>query len=894
MPATAVAMKGGTRCVEFSAAAFLPMQNRPRHRPRPLFSSLGTAALLLLCTILATSSNVLAVSTPSLEEPFQTSFEHLPHDGCVSLFHRNGRVGCGTLSRSTMTGRIVHWSTVAADGDDNGNNDANDANEANINSNAGKLPPYVAVMDETEFTAANVAALRNFANAADAMSCGDSAQQCIGGGEGENADTNEDGAGVLRGLLVINATADGNSNSYYSPEAASPQGDDTPSANVAQSSYEWNPNGDGNTLVDYHGLPVVYVSKPDVAADLYSVSMEQSAALQRILDGDDSVGDDDLYPAIMAEFNYYMGPENADSPTCLAWRDADESWAPKCLPLAGNSVWAVAGSPESVAGRRRLEDQQQQQQANNGNGNQRPIVMMATSIDSTSMFHDASPGANSAATNILALLMAAKLVGSSVPDTTLDGLSKRIMFGFFQAESYGYVGSRSFLRDVAYPGFQCDEDRTVPAVAKNAGSDDNSEGVKMGCLNPLRNDLDFMKLGEISGMIAVDQIGVLGTDQTFYVHGENAGGNDNGFLANVLLQLGSNDWTIASSAAENDDNGQPAIPPTPLQSLIKLSEGAVGGAVLAGYDETFVDESYYHSHLDSNTTRSVDLDSVAMAATVLARAAVASAYDNGEGDAESAAQYAANLVPSLSTDDETFLALADCLLTDGNCDLLLSYGKMERINNEYVTGVDLGLGVPLGNPPNYYPSVYDVNNGQGVVQVGTKKYGSYTGDEEYGKAKTDTFLLRPSLLETSIHGMLDDFLGRGSVNTDGDVAELSSCKSSKDCASVSYCSATGDEALCSGDGVCVCSRAHYHLALDEAIVPAPNNFTGKFLFDENDQGVSPVFTEPYWSSSVGVRVYRDAGGSSGNWALGAGLVVWACSLLSTILLKKKLKKEKLY
>mmetsp|Transcript_1618 Transcript_1618/g.2670 ORF Transcript_1618/g.2670 Transcript_1618/m.2670 type:complete len:883 (-) Transcript_1618:55-2703(-) len=882
-------MRGGASRAEFSAAASaLP----------PLFSSLGTTTALLLSTMFLINTNtVVAVSTTSLEEPFQTSFEHLPHDGCVSLFHRNGRVGCGTLSRSTMTGRIVHWSTVVADANDVNDNDENDNNNF-INDNAGKLPPYVAVMDETEFTTANVAALRNFANAADDMAGGDSAR-CIGGGEGENADPNQDGAGVLRGLLVINATADaesnngnGNMNYYYSPEAASPQGDDTPSANIAQSSYEWNPNGDGNTLVDYHGLPVVYVSKADVAADLYSVSMEQSAALQRILDGDDSVGADDLYPAIMAEFNYYMGPEDADSPTCLAWRNVDESWAPKCLPLAGNSVWAVAGSPESAAGRRRLEDQQQD---GGGNGNQRPIVMMATSIDSTSMFHDASPGANSAATNILALLMAAKLVGSSVPDTTLDGLSKRIMFGFFQAESYGYVGSRSFLRDVAYPGFQCDEGRAVPAVTKNAGSgDDNEEEVKMGCLNPLRTDLDFMKLGEISGMIAVDQVGVLGTDQTFYVHGENAGGNDNGFLANVLLQLGSNDWTIASSAAENDDNGQPAIPPTPLQSLVKLSEGAVGGAVLTGYDDAFVDASYYHSHLDSNATRIVNLDSVAMAATVLARAAVASAYDNGEGDAESAAQYAANLVPILSTEDETFLALADCLLTDGNCDLLLSYGKMERINNEYVTGLDMGMGVPLGNPPNYYPSIYDASNGQGFVQVGTDVYGSYTGDKEYGKAKTDRFLLLPSLLEMSIHGMLDDFLGRGSANADGnDVAEPKSCKSSKDCSSVSYCSATGDEALCSGDSVCVCSRAHYHLALDEAIVPAPNNITGKFLFDENDQGVSPIYTEPYWSS-IGVRVYRDAGGSSGNWALGAGLIVWLCSLVSTFLLKKKLKKEKLY
>mmetsp|Transcript_12149 Transcript_12149/g.25726 ORF Transcript_12149/g.25726 Transcript_12149/m.25726 type:complete len:873 (+) Transcript_12149:109-2727(+) len=850
---------------------------------------IGFLSSTILAVIIIGPHPVLSVSTPSLNEPFQTSFEHLPHAPCVSLFHRSGRMGCGTLSRSLMTGRIVHWSTVS--GGSNGGND----------NNAGKLPPYVALMDETEFTADNVQLLRYFAEVA-SMS---SARCILGGSDGDDAA--DDGAGVLRGLIVINATAvpdgsgeDAASSSYsyasYSPEAASPQGEDTPSAGIAQSSYEWNPNGDGNTLVDYHGLPVAYVSSADVAADLYTVAIDQSGPMERILAGDD-VTEEDLFPAIVSEFNYYMGAEDADSPSCLAWRDAeDDKWAPKCLPLAGNSVWAAAGSPEGAAAAadgngRRAEDQQNN---NNNNNGETPIVLMATSIDSTSMFHDASPGANSAATNILALLMAAKLVGSSISDATLDGLSKRIVFGFFQAESYGYVGSRSFLRDVAYPGFQCDDGRTVPAVAKDA-----DDGSKMACLSPLRTDLAFQDLADhtISGMIAVDQVGVLGTDKTFYVHGENAAENDDGFLSNVLLQLAPNGWAIASSAAENDDNGEAAIPPTPLQSLVQLSDGAVGGAVLAGYDETFADASFYHSHLDSNATRSVNLESVAMAATVLARAAVASAYDNGEGDAETAAQYAANLVPELTSDDETFVSLADCLLVDGNCKLLLSYGSMERSNNFYATGVDLGLGVPLGSPPNYYPSVFNADNGQGFVQVGDNRYATYTGDEEYGKAKTDTFLVRPSLLEMGIHGMLNDFLGRGSAsaNADGDgEPDLKSCKSSKDCASVSYCSAAGDEAICSGSGVCVCARAHYHVALDEAIVPAPNNFTGKFLFSDDDQGVSPVYTEPYWSYDVGVRVYRDAGDSSGDWALVAGIIVSAFSIAATVLLKRRLKKEKLY
>ena len=70
--------------------------------------------------------------------------------------------------------------------------------------------------------------------------------------------------------------------------------------------------------------------------------------------------------------------------------------------------------------------------------------------------------------------------------------------------------------------------------------------------------------------------------------------------------------------------------------------------------------------------------------------------------------------------------------------------------------------------------------------------------------------------------------------------------------------------------------------------------TGFFEFDEDDEGATPVFTEPNWSSSVAVRVYQDAGSRPGDWALGVGVVVPAVFVASTYLLKRRLKKEKLY
>ena len=146
---------------------------------------------------------------------------------------------------------------------------------------------------------------------------------------------------------------------------------------------------------------------------------------------------------------------------------------------------------------------------NNGNGeggeneedqnNERPIVLLSTSIDSTSMFHDLSPVANTAASNILTLLLAAELIGSSIKDEVLDQLYGRIVFTFFQGESYGFIGSRLFLKEVI-EGFQCQN---------NNDANDGNEGVASvykqrdeatttrACLYPLRADVTFQNLGNV-------------------------------------------------------------------------------------------------------------------------------------------------------------------------------------------------------------------------------------------------------------------------------------------------------------------------------------------------------------------------------------------------------------
>jgi len=781
--------------------------------------------------------------TPTLNEPFQTELKSLPHAPCVSLFHRNGRIGCGTVGRDEMTGTLLHWTTLTSD---------------NYYSSAmAQISPFVAVLDEFEYTSDVIDQISSFSS--------------------------DDGTALVQGILILNSTS---SASYLNAAPVSPKGQNTPSYQLTPGyDYEWNANGDGLMLKDMYGIPSGFLGDEEIATYILQVSKDQSSlvlasASKSSSNNDGSSGGGGFFtsksmsmPPVVAEFNMYMGPQNIDTASCLSWIDNDDIWRPKCLPLGGNSVWATAGSPY----------QSTNNDNNNGNNDdggdgKTPIIMVATNLDSTSMFHDRVPGANTAAANILTVLMAAKLIGSSLPDDELDGLNKKIMFAFFQGEQYGYLGSRSFLRDVAYPGFECDDGRTVAAVAKKKDEGD----VTMACLSPLRHDLAFADLGDIESMIAVDQIGILSDENTFYVHDSGAGDG----LSDIFTGITLDDWNVVDGSAES-------IPPTPLSSLYKLSGGTVGGVVLSGYDATFAANTYYLSHMDSNYTTPIDLQNIAKAATFVARAALTAAY-GGDGD-DDGGNFAANAIAELSYDDETLVDLADCLFTNGRCDTLSKYSKVERVNNREETGQDVGIGADLGSPPNYYVSVYNNRNGQAFAYIDGSIYGSYTGDEEYGKNSGDAVLVRPNVLEMSIHGLLNDFLGRGSYDESSEDNEYSfkSCQASSDCSDVTYCSSSGDLAVCTGGNECVCSRSHYHLALDEAIIPAPNNYTGMFMVSEDDEGVSPMYSEPYWSNDIGIHIYRD-GGENGAWVISFGLIVAGAWLVGTTLMKSRLRKEKLY
>jgi nicastrin len=69
---------------------------------------------------------------------------------------------------------------------------------------------------------------------------------------------------------------------------------------------------------------------------------------------------------------------------------------------------------------------------------------------------------------------------------------------------------------------------------------------------------------------------------------------------------------------------------------------------------------------------------------------------------------------------------------------------------------------------------------------------------------------------------------------------------------------------------------------------------GRFEVVSDDEGVSALYAEPYWSSYVGVRIYNDAGTGPGVYATSIGVAFALVCIGFVWKLKKTLVKEKVY
>ena len=339
--------------------------------------------------------------------------------------------------------------------------------------------------------------------------------------------------------------------------------------------------------------------------------------------------------------------------------------------------------------------------------------VITAGMDSLSLFHDHTPAANEAVSVIATILAAADALANTGP--LVASLNKAIGFSFFQADEWGFAGSRRFVNDLT--SFTCSKPVSAAASPDGTGA----------CLNPIHPSLAFQSI-DLNNMevIAVGQLGLAPAAgaTTLDLSAIVQSTTDS---AAALTALHTAATSLGSAVQLTTALSTTALPPSPLTSFLRASNN-MNGAILAGYADssggvnplTFNDPRY-HSHFD--TTTYLDPPTVTTSATLLARSLFSLA-----GGADGS-------LTLITANDTLVQQLCKCLTTDLKCPLLKPFITSETNNLlDYLKGVHIYLS-PVPSPPTYYSGVFTDYQSQPIllkdIHGPMQAYGAYSGTDTY-------------------------------------------------------------------------------------------------------------------------------------------------------------------
>jgi len=456
---------------------------------------------------------------------------------------------------------------------------------------------------------------------------------------------------------------------------------------------------------------------------------------------------------------------------------------------------------------------------------QRPVVMAVTAMDSSALFHDLAWGADSSVSAVVALLAAA----DALSRTDAYTLPHQILFGLFQAEQWGRVGSRRWVQEVQ--GFTCLAN--VSAAASPNG--------RPFCANPLRTDLTFssLRLLDVQYVLAVDQVGHPGLPSLFLHEFDRSSVVPDNRTFQVFDALGHlPSGALPLPVARAGDT--PVPPPTPLLSFQETTPPlTIDGAVLSGYDLQFA-TTFFHSEFDNASQ--IDAGVVANAATAVAKGLYALATNASTPAA------AAALVPQTLVANASLVAeMVQCITVNARCALFQS-----------VLGVDaatLAALVPAG-PLGLYTSVYNQ---------------PYT-------LSGNGYVLQPTPLEAFVRNLL------------GKASALPSQQNGT-CANTQDCQQRLSKAYECLVGTCVIANSYYHDALSPALASTASYGSYSVNRQAIDPTIDPLWTEPYWSSNIGAKAFLKDSPVADGIVLGFGLAATLAAIAGSVYLVRFLDKH---
>ncbi|XP_068731968.1 nicastrin-like [Montipora capricornis] len=241
-----------------------------------------------------------------------------------------------------------------------------------------------------------------------------------------------------------------------------------------------------------------------------------------------------------------------DTPTCMRKTQMPNPEENEfCQPLGDRNVW---GSLYPI--KKPLKDPE--------------VVMLAAKLDSTSFFHDFSPGVDNDGTGIIVALAAAKVLGAMKRNGSIPVPKNPIVFVFFQGESWDYIGSSRMVYDM--------ERNDFPA---------NDQTWKVG------NGSTFkMKTSNIKYFIELNQLGLLDDEGSLWAHSDP--------ISTTKHQVEKIITTLNMAAKKYKLNvKKPArqpLPPASFQRFLRYNR-KIPGIVLTDHSREYTNK-FYNSRFD--------------------------------------------------------------------------------------------------------------------------------------------------------------------------------------------------------------------------------------------------------------------------------------------------------
>jgi nicastrin len=334
------------------------------------------------------------------------------------------------------------------------------------------------------------------------------------------------------------------------------------------SSYEWNPRGNGFSY-DSFDYPIFRLSRN-------YTDLIKNATFANKHSGY-------VYPLKGMELSAFMWAAH-DSQTCLRRKF--------CLPLGGKSVYSSLRS--IIPGQRRK------------------TILVTSTLDSSAFFHDSALGGDAFTASIVAALAITECLNR----LDVSSFNKNVVFAFFDAEAWGFSGSRKFVYDLNQP--DCLEiDLNDPSK----------------CLNPrgpvpMLNNFTWISLDYIIDLNQVAGINYGSPNGTLFLHMDNQPNPQSSWLADLFVQIAMALFGPGfMKRAFPDPAKGPGLPPGSLMSFLQMNR-SIPSVMVSDFNDSFANSHFFSAYDDAlniNLTRTATV--LCQLSTIVANVVYALATD---------------------------------------------------------------------------------------------------------------------------------------------------------------------------------------------------------------------------------------------------------------------------